>query len=90
MLVLVQLQSPQPEFENKLNERRTHVVILNRSYNMSHSFRYTPIAGHGAGSEKKDKRVANRCLRRLNKVKLEKDFGTEIFATIRDVSKEIK
>lgn len=52
---------------------------------MSRSYRHTPIFGITlAKSEKKDKRIANRCLRRTAKIALNRD--DEIIPTIRDVS----
>lgn len=52
---------------------------------MSRSYRKNPISGNAcAESEKKEKTLANRALRRINKVELQKD--TEIFSLKREIS----
>lgn len=52
---------------------------------MSHSYRKTPIFGHTVSeSEKKDKRRANRLLRRLSRAMIGQ--GEEELPNIRDVS----
>lgn len=55
---------------------------------MSHSYRKTPITGHGGGSEKEDKRIYNRRLRSAVRQKLRtcSDFDTVMLPLVRDVS----
>ena len=53
---------------------------------MSRSFRQTPIQGNGRGSEKLDKRFANRSLRRLTTVALNAGREEILLPILRDVS----
>jgi hypothetical protein len=54
---------------------------------MSRSRRKNPIMGIGASSDKEDKRLANRKLRRLTNERLRcTDLEDEIFPVIREVS----
>ena len=57
---------------------------------MSYSFRKTPIIGCCGGksriSEKKDKRIANKSLRRINKMILKEYDENTIFKEMREIS----
>ncbi len=53
---------------------------------MSRSFKKHDITGNGGGSEKKDKRYANRRLRRAVKAILGTDPERDIFPVMREVS----
>ena len=51
---------------------------------MSNSYKHTPIIGYGKGSEKQDKRLANRAFRRIVKIKVH--TGAKTLPTLRMVS----
>lgn len=51
---------------------------------MSRSYRVTKIFGMGSGSEKKDKRLANRQHRRVTKIEVAQ--GRDIISRIRELS----
>ena len=53
---------------------------------MGKSFRKHDIIGHGASSEKYDKRIANRCLRTKIKRLLRQDPFIEVLPIMREIS----
>lgn len=53
---------------------------------MGKSYRKTEKHGHGLGSEKQDKRKANRRLRRKVNVLISKDPYNEIYPCMREIS----
>jgi hypothetical protein len=53
---------------------------------MGKSFRKHDFIGHGSGSEKYDKRIANRCLRSKIKRLIRQDPFIEIFPIMREIS----
>ena len=53
---------------------------------MSRSFKKTPIQGNGRGSEKLDKRFANRSLRRSTTMALGSECEEELLPIMKEVS----
>jgi len=53
---------------------------------MSRSYKKVPIGGHADGSDKKDKIMANKRFRKINKLKLEGFWDEEFFDNVREVT----